>query len=73
MTDGAIRKKLLDYLVIADDKKIKALYTLLEDEIERKSMVSIEQYNKELAESEAEFAKGNFISNASMKRQMKKW
>lgn len=31
MTTVAIRKKLTDYLKIADDKKIKAIYALLEE------------------------------------------
>ncbi len=34
MTIAAIRKKLHEYLDTADDKKIKAMYTLLESEIE---------------------------------------
>ena len=33
MTTLAIRKKLSDYLQIADDKKVKAMYALLEDDI----------------------------------------
>lgn len=35
MTTVAIRKKLVDYLKVADDKKVKAMYALLEDEIEQ--------------------------------------
>ena len=34
MTTTTIRKKLADYINVADDKKIKAIYTLLENEIE---------------------------------------
>jgi len=34
MTTIAIRKKLMTYLADADDSKVKALYTLLEKEIE---------------------------------------
>jgi hypothetical protein len=34
MTEAAIRHKLQDYLEIADIKKIKALYTIFENEIE---------------------------------------
>jgi hypothetical protein len=33
MTNIAIRKKLMTYLADADDKKVKAIYTLFEDEI----------------------------------------
>jgi transposase len=35
MTTTAIRKKLMTYLADADDKKVKAIYTLFEDEINR--------------------------------------
>ncbi len=34
MTTSAIREKLTNYLQVADDKKIKAIYTMVEDEIE---------------------------------------
>jgi len=33
MTTKAIREKLLNYISSADDKKVKAMYTLLEGEI----------------------------------------
>jgi hypothetical protein len=33
MTATAIREKLYDYIRVADDKKIKAIYMILEDEI----------------------------------------
>lgn len=35
MTTVAIRKKLTDYLQVADDKKVKAMYALLKDDIEQ--------------------------------------
>jgi hypothetical protein len=34
MTSTAIRQKLYDYIRVAEDKKIKAIYTMLENEIE---------------------------------------
>ena len=34
MTVSAIREKLITYMEDVDDKKVKALYTLLQDEIE---------------------------------------
>jgi hypothetical protein len=33
MTTATIRKRLVDYIKIADDKKVEAIYTLLEDQI----------------------------------------
>lgn len=33
MNTGTIREKLYDYIRVADDKKIKAIYTMLEDTI----------------------------------------
>jgi hypothetical protein len=33
MTAAAVREKLYDYIRIADDKKVKAIYMMLEDEI----------------------------------------
>lgn len=33
MTTSAIREKLYDYIRVADEKKIKAIYMMLEDEI----------------------------------------
>ena len=33
MTTAAIREKLYDYIRVADDKKIEAIYTLLEEQI----------------------------------------
>jgi hypothetical protein len=34
MTTNAIRQKLYDYIRVAEDKKVKAIYTMLEGEIE---------------------------------------
>ena len=37
MTTAAIREKLFDYIRIADDKKLKAIYMILEDDISEKT------------------------------------
>lgn len=34
MTSNALRYKLYDYIKVADEKKLKAIYNLLEEEIE---------------------------------------
>ena len=33
MTASAIRERLYDFILVADDKKVKAIYTILEGEI----------------------------------------
>ncbi|MFT3932391.1 MAG: hypothetical protein QM726_02155 [Chitinophagaceae bacterium] len=73
MTAVAIRKKLISYLQVAEDKKIKAIYALLEDDMEQEGRLNIEQYNKELAEAEAEFVQKDYISHAAMKKKIKQW
>lgn len=73
MTATAIRKKLVDYMQVADDKKVKAIYTLLEDDIEQEGRIDIEQYNKEIAEAEAGFTNGDYITHAALKKSVKQW
>lgn len=73
MTTVAIRQKLSAYLQIADEKKVKAMYALLEDDIRTTERVSLEQYNKELNEAEAEYQKGEYLSHNEMINEMKTW
>ncbi len=73
MTAVAIRKKLVSYMQVADEKKVKAIYALLEEDIEQAGRINIEQYNKELADAEAEFTNGDYISNAVMKKRITQW
>ena len=72
MTAIAIRKKLVSYMQVADSKKLKAIYILLEDEIEEEH-ISVERYNKEIDEAEVEFTKGDYITNEAMKNKVKQW
>jgi hypothetical protein len=41
MTTAAIRKKLITYIADADDKKVKGLYMLVEDDISKKNKFSL--------------------------------
>jgi hypothetical protein len=55
MTTAAIREKLYDYLRIADDKKLKAIYWMLEEEISAetkwwKDNVFATELNKDFAD-----------------------
>ncbi len=49
MTTAAIREKLYDYIRIADERKLKAIYCMLEDEItERTEWWKDKVFTKEL-------------------------
>jgi len=48
MTTTAIRKKLVNYLQTAADKKVRAIYTMVADEIETQAHEFDEDFFKEL-------------------------
>ena len=73
MTTTAIRQKLHEFIDTIEEKKAKAIYTLFEEEIKQGERISIEQYNKELDEAEAEFANGEYITHEAMVKKVKQW
>ncbi len=58
MTTSAIREKLVSYLQVADDKKVKAIYTMVEDEINTAENDWDEEFAADLANRSREFAAG---------------
>ena len=58
MTTITIKQKLHDYINSAENRKLKAIYTMLEDEIESKSLLNDAQ-KKELAERLDAYLDGN--------------
>ncbi len=48
MTTSAIRQKLHNYLEVADDKKIKAIYVMMEQAIEESAVEYSDDFKKEL-------------------------
>lgn len=73
MTTVAIRKKLVDYMKVADDKKVKAMYALLEDDIEQDGRISIAQYNKEIDEAMEEIKRGEVYTHEEVIKMSKNW
>lgn len=59
MSTTLIRKKLVDYLKIADEKKIKAIYTMVEDEINTAANDWDESFIKEMKRRSKDFISGN--------------
>lgn len=54
MTTTAIRKKLLNYLADADDAKVKAIYTLLERDIQEEGHFELTNEQFQILEKERE-------------------
>jgi len=52
MTTLAIRKKLMTYLADAEDSKVKALYTLLEKEIQQQNSFALTDEQFQILEKE---------------------
>jgi len=65
MTTVAIRKKLSDYLKVADDKKIKAIYALVEDEIEQSELDYSDELKTELDKRFDDYKKGTKMIGAA--------
>ena len=59
MNTSSIRQKLVDYLQVADDKKLEAIYSILEGEI-KKNVMNWEdtQLIKELDKRTADYKNG---------------
>jgi putative addiction module component (TIGR02574 family) len=63
MTTPAIRQKLYDYIRVAEDKKVKAIYTMLEEEIEEnydhwKDKAFVAELNRRAADYKSGKVKG---------------
>ena len=54
MTTAAIRKKLITYIADADDKKVKGLYMLVEDDISKKTKFSLSATQLKMLDAEKE-------------------
>lgn len=67
-TPETIREKLHQFIEVAADKKIQAIYTLFEEEI-----IDIENYNKDIEEAEKEIEEGNFLTHEQVLAEIKTW
>lgn len=58
MGTSQIRQRLHNYLEVADDKKIKALYAIMEDNINEASVEYTAEFTKELDKRYADYEAG---------------
>jgi hypothetical protein len=58
MTTTTIREKLADYLQVADEKKLKAIYTMVEDEINTAANDWDDNFTEELKRRNKSFVDG---------------
>jgi predicted transcriptional regulator len=58
---------------INDISLLKAIKHLVHYGLKNDGHISIEQYNKEMEEAEAEIERGEFVSHEDLKKQMKEW
>ena len=72
MSTSAIRQKLRNYLEVADDKKVKAIYTMMEDDIEKSAVEYTDAFKKELDRRYAYYKSGGkMVSATEANKQIK--
>jgi len=71
MTTLAIRKSLQEYIRFADEKKVKALFTIVEDEIKEKQSIWTKEFAKEMKQRASEMSSGKVKGNSWQSVQSK--
>ncbi len=61
MSTTEIRQKLFDYIRVADDKKVKAIYTILSNEIQEDTDIWTDEFLQELNKRTADFESGKVM------------
>ena len=73
MSTMTIRQKLHNYRKVADDKKVKAIYTMIEEDIEKSAIEYTNDFKKELDRRYAYYKSGGkMVSVAAANKQIRK-
>ena len=74
MNTANIRQQLQNYLEVADDKKVKAIYTMMEDEIKEVNSAYSDELKAELDKRYASYKSGKtrMVSAAESKKRINK-
>ncbi len=59
MTTATIRQKLHNYLEVADDKKVRAIYTMMETEVESEMITFTDELKSTLDQRFSDVKNGN--------------
>ena len=62
MSTAEIRQKLFDYIRVADEKKVKAIYTIVEKDIEEDADIWTDEFLNDLNERTADLESGKIKS-----------
>ncbi len=65
MTATAIRQRLHEYIRFADEKKVKAIYTMIEEEVNEKRDIWTKEFVRELDRRSKEMESGKVKGKSS--------
>jgi hypothetical protein len=73
----ALEQELLQYILQLDDAEKKSVLQMLKTFVKSRkgktSRITIDEYNQELQEAEAEYERGEYTSHEELVKQIKKW
>jgi hypothetical protein len=73
----ALEQELFQYILQLDEAEKKSVLQMLKTFVKGRegqaSRISIEEYNQELREAEAEYERGDYTSHEEFVKQIKKW
>ncbi len=72
MTTATIRQKLHNYLEVADDKKVRAIYTMVENEVENYSLTYTDELKTVLDQRFEDYKSGkiNLVTEEESKKRI---
>jgi hypothetical protein len=74
---NALDRQILESLPLLGEEEKQSIIGVIKSFIHLKEdvspRISIEEYNKELAEAEAEYEKGDYVSHEEMLKRIKQW
>lgn len=73
MSSATIKEQLHNYLEIADDKKLKAIYTMVEDEIRESTVEYSDEFKAELDRRVNHYLNGGkMVTPAEMNKRLQR-